>query len=522
MIGEGTVSCEGRDSRAGALYKAADPSVGTTGGTSGGTSGRHAPQALGTDRRKSQTAMSHQPQPLWRTLARRILGPDTPGRLPDRIRRSIHDQQHQAEALIAWAQLAILIFFAVFYFLSPKTSMSTDFMPVPIALGTYAVFILGRLAWVSRRLPPRWFVLLSIVADMALLMGLIWSFHLQYGQSAPFYLKAPTLLYVFIFIALRALRFEPMYVVVAGLTAALGWGGLLLYALVGDVPSIHGPRVTHDYVAYMTSNTVLIGAEVDKIVSILVVTVLLALGLMRARRMLERAVADNTAARDLSRFVSADVAQRVAEADTAIRPGDAEVRMATVMFTDIEGFSTLSERVSPAELLQILNAYFSAVSEIIDRHGGLIAQFIGDALMVVYSGETHARRAVSAAAEIVATVKDLPLGDGGHRVRTRAGLNTGLMTLGTVGSHNRLIFTAHGDDVNVAARLEQLNKDHGTYILMSESTMESADLQDAARPVGTVKVRGRQGETAIYTVDIVPPLAVEATAGVAADRVRPV
>ncbi|MHA4875171.1 hypothetical protein, partial [Enterococcus faecium] len=79
--------------------------------------------------------------------------------------------------------------------------------PVPLALAIYAAFSLGRLILAYHDALPRWILALSVIADMALLLGLIWSFHRQYGQPPAFYLKSPTLLYVFIFIALRALRF---------------------------------------------------------------------------------------------------------------------------------------------------------------------------------------------------------------------------------------------------------------------------------------------------------------------------
>ena len=101
-------------------------------------------------------------------------------------------------------------------------------------IGAYALFTLLRLVLAHRISLPGWFLIVSIVFDMSLLFGLIWSFHLQYQQPASFYLKAPTLLYVFIFIALRALRFEARFVIAAGLAAAAGWLVLVLYVITVD------------------------------------------------------------------------------------------------------------------------------------------------------------------------------------------------------------------------------------------------------------------------------------------------
>lgn len=429
-----------------------------------------------------------------------ILGERAEGRLPDRIRQSVEAEQRESELLIGWVQLGVVLLFGTLYAVSPKTGASTDFMPVPYVLGGYLAFTLLRLwlAWRNRLGPALLF--LSIIIDMSLLMGLIWSFHVQYEQAAPFYLKAPTLLYVFIFIALRALRFQSRYVVVAGLTAALGWSGLLVYALVTDL-QMGDPMITRDYVAYMTSNTVLVGAEVDKIVSILTVTGILAIGLIRARRLLERAVVGSMTARDLSRFVAPEVARRISQSDTGLNPGDGEVQEGTVLFTDIEGFSSLSEQVDPAALMSILNDYFGAVNDIADRHGGVIVQFIGDALLVSFAGRScpdHARRGLATARAIVRDLNGRPFGSGGHILRTRCGLNSGRIILGAVGSDARLIFTAHGDEVNVAARLEQLNKDYGSDILASEETVRQADAFGSVALAGEITVRGRTRPTRVY------------------------
>jgi adenylate cyclase len=190
--------------------------------------------------------------------------------LPERVKRAIRHQQDASEILIGWVQLAVVSLFGALYLLSPKTFTSeAEFAPVPWVLGGYLAFTLVKLAVVHRQRAPYWLLYLSVVLDMGLLFGLIWSFHLQYMQPPTFYLKVPTLLYVFIFIALRALRFEARFVVMAGLVAAAGWSMLALYAMAGP----DGMKmITRDYIHYMTSNSVLIGAEIDKVVSILTVT----------------------------------------------------------------------------------------------------------------------------------------------------------------------------------------------------------------------------------------------------------
>ena len=438
---------------------------------------------------------------MWRRFLDLVLGEGPKGSPPERVRWLIVEQQVRSEILIGWVQFALVLFFLALYTLSPKTSEGTRFLPVPWVLAAFFGFTLLRLVAAHRRWlnPP--LLVLGICIDMALLMGLIWSFHLQYEQPAPFYLKAPTLLYVFLFIALRALRFEPLYVAAAGIAAAAGWLLLLAYAAAsGDMV------VTRDYVHYMTSNSVLVGAEIDKVISILMVTAVLVLGLVRSRRILYRAVLDGVLAKDLSRFVAPEVADRISSSEHGLQPGDGEVREASVLFTDIEGFSTISEKVTPETLVSLLNEYFEAVSAAVDRHGGAITQFQGDAMLVTFNAikpdPDHAAHAVRCALAIQQATHDREFGKG-VRMRTRCGINTGRVVTGAVGARNRLLYTVHGDEVNIAARLEQLNKKYGTYILATESTVQSAGAEFSFRRVDEVAVRGRVSPTKIYTLDFI-------------------
>ena len=144
--------------------------------------------------------------------------------LPTRIREAIIRQQDQSEILIGWVQLAVALTFATLYAVAPRpVNSEVIFDPVPYALGAYIAFTVLRLVLAHRFRLAAWILALSVVADMALLMVTIWSFHIKYGQPPAFYLKAPTLLYIFIFIALRALRFQANYVLLAGFTGSAPW-----------------------------------------------------------------------------------------------------------------------------------------------------------------------------------------------------------------------------------------------------------------------------------------------------------
>jgi adenylate cyclase len=191
--------------------------------------------------------------------------------------------------------------FGLLYSVAPKTfAADVDLTPVRWALGIDFVFTVIRLVLAYRGGIGPAILYLSTVLDMCLLLGLIWSFHLQCQQPPSFYLKSPMLLYVFIFIALRALRLEARYVVAAGFVAAAGWTGLAGYAIYTTGTEM----VARDYVYYMTHNTVLVGAELDKIISIPLVIAIIAVAINRSRNLLNRAVTGGQAAQDLSRFFS--------------------------------------------------------------------------------------------------------------------------------------------------------------------------------------------------------------------------
>jgi adenylate cyclase len=354
-------------------------------------------------------------------------------------------QEGASEILVGWVQFIIVVGFSIVYLISPKTFRAdAPFQPVPWVLGTYLGFTLLRLVLAYRHRLSQWLRYLSIVVDMALLLGLIFSFHLQYQQPASFYLKAPTVLYIFIFIALRTLNFDARKVLTAGLVAVLGWLLLVGYAITADP---HDSMITRDYVQYLTSNSVLIGAEVDKVISILIVTSILGYAIMRNRKLLTFAVTESTSNQDLARFVPSEVANLIKTSDDGVQLGSGEPREATVLFLDIEGFTPLSERLLPADLVRTLNEFYAAVAEPLSKYDGAINQFQGDAILATFNAPKlnpdHAANAVRAALEIQALLKTRTFGEG-QVLRARIGINTGVVVHGLIGTPDRLGYTVIG------------------------------------------------------------------------------
>lgn len=413
--------------------------------------------------------------------------------LPEKIRASIEKQQNSSERLIGWIQISILILFATLYSAAPNTLPTGDvFEPVPLFLSAYFAFTCMRLFFAYKERLAFWMLVLSVLVDMGLLIGLIWSFHIQYMQPPAFYLKAPTLLYIFIFISLRALRFEPGFVLLSGLVGAAGWSLLVFFAIMSE-PEMS--VITRDYVQYLTSNTVLIGGELDKIISILVVTTILTWAIARGRFLLIRSIVQANTAESLSLFVPESVATQIANADGPLINTKTETREASILFLDLVSFTSLAERLTPEKLIATLNEYFRVISEPIERNNGVINQFQGDAILASFNLPTqdlnHASSAVSAALEIQQLLSDHHFANG-IKLSTRAGVNTGTVVGGFVGTPDRLSYTVYGDDVNIAARLQELSKQHDTSNLVSLRTMQLCGNEKFEfLPKGSETLRGR-------------------------------
>ena len=418
--------------------------------------------------------------------------------LPPSVRAAVAARQDKSERLIGWIQLAIIVTFGVLYTLARKTTpMQTPITPT--AIGLYFAFTLIRLYMAYRWRLNFWLLAGSILIDMGLLYGLIWSFHIQYHQPASFYLKAPTLLYVFIFISLRALRFEVRYVVLAGLAAALGWLAMVAYVVYADPQN---NMITRDYIQYLTSNTVLLGGEFDKIISMLMVTGIIALAIHIARQMLTSSFAEGQAKQNLARFFDPEVARRIGRRGDEIMAGTGEARDVAILNLDLRGFTRMSTRLKPQEVMAILADYQSAMVPIIQREGGAIDKFLGDGIMATFGAvqrqadyAARACRALEAAMAVSADWAGRQQEMGRPALSVNGAVASGRVVVGAVGDESRLEFTVIGDAVNLSAKLEKHNKAIGTRAIVAADTYAAAIAQGykatpAHRPLARSPVAG--------------------------------
>ena len=190
------------------------------------------------------------------------------------------------------------------------------------------------------------------------------------------------------------------------------------------------------------------------------------------------------------KYVPESVAKQIVASKGALEPKQLK---ATILFSDIENFTGTAESIPPKQVVQMLSEYFPAVIEPITANGGVVNQFQGDAMLVTFNvpveDPRHAEMAVKSALEIQQVLKGRTFA--GIELRTRIGINTGDVIAGNVGAGDRINYTVYGDAVNLASRLEQMNKEHGTLILMSESTVELLNDQSVVEPLGELEIRGK-------------------------------
>ena len=436
-----------------------------------------------------------------------IFGRTISGRPPERVLLTIERQQRQSELLIAIVQLAVILTFITLYALAPKPDDSNmlDSITFKVIIA-YACFSLVRLGLCLKGFMPAWFLALSVIADVALLMFLIWGFHIEYRQPAGFYLKAPTLLYVFIFIALRALRFDVTFLLLTGLSAALGWMYLVYFAATFD--SLESP-ITRSYVEYMTSSKVLRGAEFDKIITIVMTTAILAVAIIRARRLLVRAVAEGAAAQDLKRFFAPEIAQTITGSEAQIQPGQGEMRNAAILHVDIRGFTPLSTRLSPNELMLLLADYQARMVAAIRQHGGSIDKFLGDGILASFGAArpstTYAAdglRAIHAIRQAAQSWDAERAASGLDPVRIGVTMAAGPVIFGAVGDASRLEYTVIGDAVNLAAKLDKQRKVEKCFGLAPVETLELGRAQGYEPPVYVEIRRERRVDGVPGSIDL--------------------
>jgi len=214
----------------------------------------------------------------------------------------------------------------------------------------------------------------------------------------------------------------------------------------------------------------------------------------------------DAAVRSFAAFVPVGLVRQLLESDQKLELGG-HSRFLTIFFSDLEGFSSLSEQVPSQELLRRVSAYLAVVTKAVNEESGTIDKFIGDGVMAFWGApallEDHAARACFAALRIQRGMEVLNAQwqeDGLKPLNVRIGIHSDAVLVGNIGSKERMSYTVMGDGVNVAARLEGVNKEYGTRICISHSVYKEAGDGLCVRPIDNVTVKGRRATILIYEV----------------------
>lgn len=377
--------------------------------------------------------------------------------------------------------------------------------------GTFAVLGLIHYWIIATRWNRPWLKYLFLGLDVAILSALVATApvvpHVELPQA--FIFRFEIFPYYFLFVAVAGLSFSPGLVLWAGVIGSIGWIGAYFFIYQrtdnplqwSDIPL--GPTSDQFLAVFLNPNFLPAGSRFQEVLILMITALLLAVVMRRAKDTVYahlKAEAERRSVTDMfGRHVPKAIADMMILDKGALEPIECE---ATVLFADIAGFTRLTEKLGPSGITNVLNAYFDDATETVSRHGGVITQFQGDAILAIFNvpvtDPVHAQNALAAAEELSRST-DLKT-YGGESLSIRIGINSGDLIAGNVGGGGRQTYTVHGDTVNMAARLEAMNKEFGTRILLSEATADRV-VESRLRKIGSVTIRGQSGQAQVFTVE---------------------
>jgi adenylate cyclase len=207
----------------------------------------------------------------------------------------------------------------------------------------------------------------------------------------------------------------------------------------------------------------------------------------------------------MARFMSKEVADQLLAGGESQLGGKAQT--VSILFSDVRGFTTLAEALGPRETVSLLNEYFAEMVDVVFRHGGILDKYIGDAIMALFGAPFDkpgdADNAVAVANGMMRTLRTLNAKRGirgAASIDIGVGIATGEVVVGNIGSPSRMEYTAIGDSVNLASRLEGANKYYGTKVLVDEATLRAMKTTTTVREIDLLRVKGKDRPVAVYEV----------------------
>lgn len=424
---------------------------------------------------------------------------------------ALADYERKSLARLTIARTAMLAVLLIWLGLNYGTAIALE------NAGVFATFIgLGILGWLVLRDHPerRWAAYTFLVLDILVLAYALLSPGRTYPDAWPWQtvLRQPSFLYALLFLALASLTFRPLIVLATGGTIAAVWAaGTFVIARRPDTLIGLADLAPDDWggqlLRYFDPHYVHVDDAVVRIVVTLLLTLILAYGAYRARRLIYDQAEAARGRANLSRYVAPSMVERLATAD---RPFGQVGRLeAAVLFADIKSFTTLAEGLGPEATMALLREFHGRMSEVVFEHDGTLDKFIGDGLMATFGVPEprpgDAARALACAAAMLDALDawNAIRSDARGAIRIGVGLHYGPVIMGDIGGSARFEFAVIGDTVNAASRLERMTRDLDCAFVASAALIERARLEGASLTGlhygGVQDVRGRAGSLEVWT-----------------------
>lgn len=436
----------------------------------------------------------------------------------DTIGAEMAREEASGLAYVFWGRTAVLGLLAVWVAVTLPVERSALYLA---AIAAFA--LLGSVPYILRRrrrlgaLITAAFLLLDAAA-LSFVLIVPTPFEID-GWTQQMSLRTPAFLYMGVFVVGMALSYKPVIVIWTGIAAMATWslGYLWVATRPNAIPFTSGDVLDRGLSGQAVIETILDPNAVgmtrlsNQIVFLALITLILTLAVWRSRRLVSRQVAAEAQRAELSRYFSPTIVREL----TAGRwkPDEPGVRPVAVLFADMVGFTAISERLSPDGLIALLRGFHGRLARVAFDYDGTVDKYIGDAIMVHFgtprTREDDAARALACAAGMMATIdrwngeRDLA---GEPPIGIAIGVHHGDVVVGNIGDERKLEYTVLGDTVNVASRLEQLTRELGAALVVSDTLVVAArdsgvdpmSVVPTLHEGGTHAIRGRQDPVTVW------------------------
>ena len=439
-----------------------------------------------------------------------LMAEDSPADMTDRYQRLYAAEARGLRLAILCRTLAVLAC-AIWFFLSYQ---SIGQLPRGWGVFGLAMFVIIGAAYYpligSRRDRP-WVKYIIYTLDVLLLCALFVVIPVSAADKVPQIIafRAYGIYYLLPFLGLACLSMSWGLVAWTGTVIAAGWWGAFWYVISGmeqtlswgDLPS--GPTASDYERIFLSPDFISIGGRVEETGFVLITAFILSLAVYRVRQVFFAQVqaedAREKVSRTLGQYVPETIARRLLDSEGALEP---QVRVGSVLIVDIEKFSDFANSREPHQVITTLNEFLAACADEVSKCDGVVVSYLGDGLLATFNTPIDvpnpADSALTAARALIVMSEARQFS--GENFRLRAGIATGEIAAGIVGSSSRQAFTVYGETVNRAARLEQLNKQTRSRILMDKETREHLEVGNGIRPAGEHRVQGLAEPLAVWAV----------------------